>query len=123
MTAVKVVMAVLVGAWVIGGSIWVEDDLLRWIARDVRRDVRRARGLAFWTHSAVVVATPCVMLAGPFVFNLMPSRFSGFQDLRRDLQRRGASKDAARAVAWVGAPFVIVELAVLTVLVIISFVD
>jgi hypothetical protein len=56
MTAVKVVMAVLVGAWVIGGSIWVEDDLLRWIARDVRRDVRRARGLAFWTHSAVVVA-------------------------------------------------------------------
>ena len=54
-----------------------------------------------WT---LVVALPAMLLYGPFVFETMPSKVSGYRDWREALRRAGADKKLERAIAWWAGP-------------------
>jgi hypothetical protein len=52
---------------------------------------------------------PAVLVCGPWVWLLLPSRVGGYADLRTALARQHVGEAPARAFAWLGGPFAAVE--------------
>lgn len=59
-----------------------------------------------------IVAVIGVMALGPWFLNFLPAGSSGARHLREDLERAGASRADARAMAWTAVPFAFAEMAV-----------
>jgi len=59
---------------------------------------------------AAVTVVPAALVYGPLVIFAFPTSFSGFEPVRRDLQRAGASRQVGRAIAWGGGPVAFIGL-------------
>ncbi|HEU4540971.1 MAG TPA: hypothetical protein VFR23_07565 [Jiangellaceae bacterium] len=87
-----------VHASALGGFLllWLLGSLIGSIAGDTR-----------W---AAVTVVPAALLYGPLLIVAFPTAFSGFSPARRNLQREGASRGVARAIAWGGGPVAFIGL-------------
>jgi hypothetical protein len=76
--------------------LWLVGSLIGSIAGDPR-----------WT---AVMVVPAALVYGPLVIVAFPSSYGGFSAVRSDLQRAGASRQVARAIAWASGPVAFIGL-------------
>jgi hypothetical protein len=58
----------------------------------------------------VVIESAAILAYLPVLMTAIPAEFSGYAPARREMQRAGASRGVARAIAWSGGPVAVAGL-------------
>ena len=137
MSGVVLFSAVAIGllGWSVFWAIRTEKRLSLWFVSSARKNSWRGAAVAFCVHTsalagflllwllgnlvsssagearwAAFTVVPAALVYGPLMIFAFPASFSGFAAVRRSLQRAGASRQVARAIAWGGGPVAFIGL-------------